>query len=159
PGSNPPRYWNNDSVWLDLGFPVMKTPDGRKFKPLFAPLIVDLDNRINLNVHGNVRGAGPAHVSNQGWGPWEVNVGRVLRRGNEWANLFTGSAQPAQSGRYGGRDRPGGGAVAPQMPAPPFYAQVDFDGHDERTGGPSGGALLPGSGGTPALSCFPHFNR
>ncbi len=27
----------NDSIWLDLDFPVLIAPDGRKFKPLFAP--------------------------------------------------------------------------------------------------------------------------
>src|SRR5262249_45266654 len=67
----------NDSYWLDLGFPVLSTPDGRKYKPLFAPLIVDLDGRVNLNVHGSVRGQGRTHASNQGWGPWEVNLGHV----------------------------------------------------------------------------------
>jgi hypothetical protein len=36
----------NDSIWLDLGFPVLTAPDGRKYQPLFAPLIVDLDNRV-----------------------------------------------------------------------------------------------------------------
>ena len=46
----------NDSIWLDLNFPVMTGPDGRKFKALFAPLIVDLDGRVNVNVHGNMRG-------------------------------------------------------------------------------------------------------
>ncbi len=150
----------NDSIWLDLGFPVLKAPNGRKFKPLFAPLIIDLDNRINLNVHGNVRGRSAggslAHASNQGWGPWEVNVSRVLRRGDEWANLFTGSTRPAQPGRYGATTRPGSGDEArPPMTPPPFYAQVDFDGHHERAA--SGRIQLPGDG-APALSCFPYFN-
>ena len=42
----------NDSIWMDLGFPAMTGPDGRTFKPLFAPLIQDLDNRVNVNAHG-----------------------------------------------------------------------------------------------------------
>ncbi len=83
---------NNDSVWLDLGFPVMKAADGRKFKPLFAPLIQDLDNRVNVNVHGNKfgtwdtqRGGGLGDrgtfwsTSEHGWGPWEVNPAKVLK--------------------------------------------------------------------------------
>ena len=77
------RFCNNDSIWMDLGFPVMMAADGRKFKALFAPLIVDLDNRVNLNVHGNIRGYDGSkgrwlHFSNHGLGPWEVNLGRVL---------------------------------------------------------------------------------
>jgi hypothetical protein len=41
-----------DSVWLDLGYPVQSTSDGRLFKPLFAILCVDLDGRLNVNAHG-----------------------------------------------------------------------------------------------------------
>ena len=36
---------------------------------------------MNINVHGNLRGGGNNgtwHVSNQGWGPWEVNLAYVL---------------------------------------------------------------------------------
>src|SRR5262249_21325004 len=62
-GGGVTRHWNNDSFWMDLGFPVLTAPDGRKFKPLFAALVTDLDNRVNLNVHGNV--AGGEHRSNQ----------------------------------------------------------------------------------------------
>lgn len=89
----------HDSWWIDIGYPVSSMPDGRKFKPLFAALIIDLNNRINLNVDGNVRGrttASPvqaAHTSNQGWGPWEINLSKVLTASGpntlpEWTNLF-----------------------------------------------------------------------
>ena len=44
-----------DSVWIDLGFPVRSTENGRLYKPLFAVLCVDLDGRINVNAHGNSR--------------------------------------------------------------------------------------------------------
>src|SRR5262249_44454144 len=112
-----PGYWdpvnkrlcNNDSIWIDLDAPVLSTPDGKKYKALFAPLIVDLDGRVNLNVHGNVRGKDGAHVSNQGWGPWEVNLGRVLNgddptHGNppEWQNLFLGNARGLVKNRIQG---------------------------------------------------------
>jgi hypothetical protein len=155
----------NDSYWIDLGAPVLTAPDGRKFKPLFAPLVVDLDGRLNLNVHGNLLGSGQTHASNQGWGPWEVNLGRVLSRGGgtEWRNLLQGSTNPPAPGRYGGKPwagKPGTpglpGASAPAGPTPHFYSQVDFDGRNEQTGGPSGRLLLPGFG-APPLSCFPSF--
>ncbi len=43
-----------DSVWVDLGFPVRFTQDGRAYKPLFAILCLDLDGRLNVNAHGNL---------------------------------------------------------------------------------------------------------
>jgi hypothetical protein len=49
-----------DSVWIDAGFPVATTPDGKRYKPLFAFLVVDLDGRIDMNAHGNL-----AHVARQ----------------------------------------------------------------------------------------------
>ena len=136
----------NDSVWIDLDFPVMQTPDGRKFKPLFAALISDLDGRVNLNAHGNVRGrvAGrPVHASNQGWGPWEVNLGRVLSRqasgADEWPNLLLGNAATGQAGRYGPDGKPGAaGSNAPFAQLFHFYAQADYDACQVR-----GGALVP----------------
>jgi hypothetical protein len=45
-------------LWTDIYLPVVTTPDGRSFKPLFAFYVEDLDNRLNFNVPGNaVRGA------------------------------------------------------------------------------------------------------
>mgnify|MGYP005838064671 CR=1 FL=1 len=43
-----------DSIWIDLGLPVRSTPDGRKYKPLFAIYCLDMDGRLNLNVHGSM---------------------------------------------------------------------------------------------------------
>jgi hypothetical protein len=148
----------NDSIWLDLDFPVLTAPDGRKFKSLFAPLIMDLDNRVNVNVHGNARGAGGTHLSNQGWGPWEVNPGRVLSRSNEWANLLLGTRQPPRLGRYGRDRQPGAaGSQTAAGPLPHAYAQADFDGANEGAGGfPTGPLGLPGLG-APPFACFPSF--
>src|SRR5262249_37415883 len=60
----------NDSIWIDLGFPVQTAPDDSRFKPLFAFYVEDLDNRINVNTAGNLMGAypagGPWHSSNRG---------------------------------------------------------------------------------------------
>jgi hypothetical protein len=96
-------FANNDSVWIDIGFPVMKAGDGRKFKPLFAPLIQDLDNRCNVNVHGNVLGmigGGYYTVSHQGWSPGEVNLGKIVTQNNEAGNLFVSPMQNTVAGRY-----------------------------------------------------------
>src|SRR5262249_3851464 len=159
--------------------PVLTAPDGRKFKPLFAPLVVDLDSRVNVNVHGNVRGQGLTQASNMGFGPWEVNPRRLVltdltRPGaalrqkeweQEWANLFVGAARPAVVGRYGGQPWAGrlGGPglpptnVAPPWPTPHFYNPVDFDGCNERQGSvPTLPIQLAGFGAA-LTSCFPLF--
>ena len=162
------RYHYNDSIWIDLGFPVMTSADGRRFKPLFAPLILDLDNRVNLSVHGNIRGPGRTHVSNQGWGPWEVNLGRVLNQaGGEWTNLFLGNPRYPQqpAGRYGKDRQPGqAGSLAPDgltvttTPAGPplrpylhFYNQVDYDGNATAR------LQLPAPGNGQRVPLFPTF--
>jgi len=53
-----------DSVWVDLGFPVSYTADGRPYKPLFAILCLDMDGRLNLNAHGNLAQANPNYSQN-----------------------------------------------------------------------------------------------
>lgn len=142
-GSPGTQYWDgtelrlatNDSYWVDLGFPVQVTPEGRKFKPLFAPLIVDLDSRINLSVHGNmhVRIAGnPEHTSNQGFGRWEVNPARLsppgdVARRREWANLSRGHSVLPEPGRYG-PDRALTGTLANPSNTGHFYSRIDYDG-------------------------------
>jgi hypothetical protein len=71
----------NDSKWMDLGFPVMTAANGKRYKVLFAPLIVDLSNRIHLWAHGNRQGTGAfagMSVSNMGFGAPEVNLARAF---------------------------------------------------------------------------------
>jgi hypothetical protein len=109
----------NDSIWIDIGLPVMISGSGQKFKMLVAPLILDLDGRVNMNTAGNYLGqdanANVFHYSNQGWGPWEVNPSQVLSLdanptstppvpAKEWANLTLGNPPtgvPSIQGRYG----------------------------------------------------------
>ncbi len=43
-----------DSIWVDLGLPVETAPDGRQYKPLFAIMVLDMDGKLNLNVHGQL---------------------------------------------------------------------------------------------------------
>ena len=150
----------NDSIWMDLGYPALTAPDGRKYKPLFAPLIVDLDGRVNLNVHGNVRGAAGGHMSNQGWGSWEVGLDQVLTAdADEWKNLFRGAAGPNGSlralGRYGPDQQPTPNGPLPEAQfgaVPHSYAPVDFDG-SAPGGTPTGPLQLPGR--TQSFPLFP----
>ena len=41
-----------DSVWVDVGLPVMAGPNGKLVKPLAAILIIDMDGRANVNAAG-----------------------------------------------------------------------------------------------------------
>ena len=107
----------NDSSWMDLGYPVQITRNGRKFKPLFAVLALPLDGRLNLNVHGNINsGQGTPtspfqHASNQGLARHEINLSKVLNVEQfvtptaipvEWRQLYMGTTTaPTVTGRYG----------------------------------------------------------
>lgn len=79
----------NDAVWMDLGVEPKTAPSGKKYKPLFAFTVIDLDGRVNINVHGNAHGrniwhgmwgigAPTFHASGQGTGPWDVSLSRAL---------------------------------------------------------------------------------
>ncbi len=163
----------NDSVWIDLGYDVKTAADGTLYKPLFAFLVMDLDNRVNLNVHGNVLGgtAGPpdtrTHRSNQGWGKWEVNPAHVVNNPagpNEWRNAMIGrqtSPTARVQGRYGPNQIPQGVPLgltaAIPGPTPRFTAQVDFNGGlDDGTGNPTPRLQLP-SAATNPTSLYPLF--
>jgi hypothetical protein len=129
-----------DSIWIDLGYPVRKYK-GRMYKPLFAFLIVDLDGRVNANTAMNLKGdaGGTVHTSNQGWGPWEVNM-NYLMSGVTGNPLFQGNQLVGGAGntllrRYG-TDRPtrvysldnSTPQTATQFQGVPFYSRMDFDG-------------------------------
>lgn len=43
----------NDAIWMDIGLPVQTDINGRRYKPLVAYRVVDLDSRLNVNAHGN----------------------------------------------------------------------------------------------------------
>jgi hypothetical protein len=71
-------YYNNDSKWMDLGFPILTAPNGKRYKALFAPLVVDQSNKLHLWAHGNQSGtAGSLHASNIGYGPPSVNLTKL----------------------------------------------------------------------------------
>jgi hypothetical protein len=158
-----------DSIWIDIGAPVMTAADGRKYKMLVAPLILALDGRIDLNAIGNIMGAG-AHRSHQGWGAWEVNPSKVLNADQtpttapvEWANLFTGSPKNSLNlsrlrGKY---DQ---GTPAPNPAGAPIagsnqvrkWAQLDYNSMVDATGATSTGLALPAAGPTSYLA-YPQF--
>jgi hypothetical protein len=173
---------NNDSYWINIGAPVIKMADGTVVQPLFAPLAIDLDNRVNINVHGNVRGVTTdpstlspvaSHVSNQGWGPWEVNLSKILNADApahggvavEWASLFLGNpvTRPSSTGlygKYGADNQPAqSGTLAQSGDAPHFYGQVDYDGCNEASGyTPTAPMALPQpAAANTQASCFPVF--
>jgi hypothetical protein len=114
-----------DSLWVDAGFPVRTTPDGRDYKPLAAVLCVDQDGRVNLNAAGStaqlnslydqqITGPYPKPSSvqppqpvqpvnlprGQGCGPADMRLSQVLPQA-EVATVFQGSSVWGFPGRYG----------------------------------------------------------
>lgn len=119
------KYYNNDSIWMDLGFPVLTSLTGKKYKPLFAPLIMDMDGKVNVNFHGNVRAQG-LHASSAGWSASEVNLGKVLTKSS--SNVSDSTAVVYT--RYGNNLQPHGYVtqIVPGSTVPRFYSQGDIDG-------------------------------
>ena len=144
-----------DSTWMDQGYPVVTAPDGRKFKPLFAWRVEDLDGKVNVNTAGNLRGLNGAHASHEGWGKWEMSLAQLFSANpTEWQNLFLGNASASLPGRYGKDGNPGkAGSSAISGKTPRFFEQVDYDGSNELAGGaPTARLTLPAG-----LSPFPLF--
>lgn len=68
----------NDSLWMDIGAPVF-TWNGKRIKPMVAPLIVPLNGLLNASAHGRGTLTGvPNQPSPNGFGPWDVNLAAVL---------------------------------------------------------------------------------
>jgi len=80
----------NDSIWIDAGFPVMTGPDGRRFKPLFAPHIQDLDGRLNLNVIGNLIGWS---LGGEGTSTYSISHQGMVRGEGTFERLFSSGAK------------------------------------------------------------------
>jgi hypothetical protein len=138
----------NDSLWMDIGLPPIVAPNGKRYKPLIAPLIVDLDGRLNLSVHGNLLNGG-AHSSGSGLGPWEVSLEKA-------AAAFGGNILEARQlvairsanlmNRAGVTNRAFVPYLVPLNTQLPRYAQVPWSG---LTG--ANALLIPGQGGPPTL--------
>ena len=115
-------YYNNDSIWMDMGFPILTAKDGKRYKALFAPLVMDLSNRLHLWAHGNRIGTGNSHVSNRGMGVTEVNIGHVITNAAERQLLFDLKYGSAAVGPAGAPITFAGSGAGP------FYSIQDFDG-------------------------------
>ncbi len=115
-----------DSVWIDLGYPVQSTADGRLYKPLFAILCIDLDGRLNVNTSGTAEAtantiptgafpyagttgtAGLQLPRGEGFGPSEIDVTAITSATNvagysvaDFKSLSVGKAGVLFDGRYG----------------------------------------------------------
>jgi hypothetical protein len=117
-----------DSIWIDPGYEIRQTPDGRLYKPLLAYLIVDLDGRLNLNAHGSLAQlqadfgqtpnigstlfyggamappAGSLPRGHMGWGPADINLSPLfVNKPIEYQQLLAGmsSGGVLVDGRYG----------------------------------------------------------
>ncbi|MGC4003939.1 MAG: hypothetical protein QM811_12760 [Pirellulales bacterium] len=113
-----------DSIWIDPGFPVQVAKDGRLYKRLIAPLILDLDGRVNLNTAGTTEStqgfyasaatglplagspATPELPRGFGYGPADVNLAKAFNPEN------TGTANQIMVGASGFEGRYGSGALA-----------------------------------------------
>jgi hypothetical protein len=128
----------NDSIWIDAGFPVMTTPDGRKYKTLVAPLILDLDSRINLNVAGNLMQRDTtdptkgSHSSHQGIGRWEINPEK-LATGSDIMNYLSFLNQSGAVANGSDKDNKGDWKVygrffdSRSLPINPVQGQSTFE--------------------------------
>ncbi|MDB4392016.1 hypothetical protein N9006_01565 [bacterium] len=116
-----------DAVFIDNGYEVMMAADGRRFKPLVAYKVVDLDGRLNLNAHGSLAQAKDdyfisqqIHNSNlprgQGYGPPEISFAEIVFNDDPNrdaslpsldANLKLEKYQYLMEGRYGQSGTPG----------------------------------------------------
>jgi len=116
-----------DSIWVDLGFPIRTDPYGQKYKPLFAILCLDLDNRLDVNAHGSPWHTTSAYTSDPteivagnassasnvterrpgvGFGPADVNLGLLFGSTATLGQILYGSG--STPGRYGSDGEPGG---------------------------------------------------
>lgn len=148
----------NDSLWIDIGLPLITLPSGKKLKPLVAPLILDLDGRLNLSVHGNLLGetltpAVRGHLSGEGLGPWEVSL-EQLAGGNaayaaELQALVRARGVPRTQGGRTQRAYYERYAAATELPR---YAQVPWIGFTDPLA-----LRLPGEGNARYYSDAPLF--
>jgi hypothetical protein len=122
-----------DAVWVDLGYPVLTTADGRSYKPLFAIRCQDMDGRVNVNAHGSLTqtqsdyetfrgkfagGNGQDKTEpittgmwkGQGVSPTEINPSYVIADKTTGARRSYDAHDEMMHTRYGSDGKPGTGA-------------------------------------------------
>ncbi len=141
----------NEAFWLDLGFSIVTNADGKRFKPLVAYHVVDLDGRLNLNAHGNLTqvrpisatafvddsyinigqvslgGTAPTTPRGSGWGPPSVDMQPAFTNG-AGINAFAFFNNLLEE-RYGPDDVPGDGTAAVNS----FRSRAKFFGYPVNT--------------------------
>jgi hypothetical protein len=149
PGTN--RYFGrNDSLWMHIGLPPVQFGN-RMVQPLVAPLIVPLDGLFNASVHGNTFSATGNHISQSGWGPWEVNMsaaGGTLLAVNEAQNVVNTRGTPGGNlafNPYSPGPAPGAGTGLPS------YAPVAW------SGAGAGPVRYPTNASITGQAAFPGF--
>jgi hypothetical protein len=121
-----------DSIWIDPGLPAMVNKDGKTYKILVAPLILDMDGRVNVNAHGSWLQTdssyptiqNPAKVSSksivapagaaapvqlppgEGYGPAEVNLRELINNPADMRYLLQGNLSVNPNGFQGRHGSP-----------------------------------------------------
>lgn len=134
----------NDSLWMYAGGPVRRWRE-KNYVACVAPLVLDLNSRVNLAAAGNAKGTGATHASKEGWGPWEVNPVAV--------GMTAADVQAVIQRRYG---KTGTDYTPPVDPytAAASTARVNGQYHPLFTGGrlPRQGSLFDADGVGPAAN-------
>jgi len=96
-----------DSVWLDLGYPPKRGPEGQLFKPLYAFMVLGLNGRLPLNTAGNLQQRDDLlqpmfdHAEHLGNSPSEIDLKYALQ--NAWVQYDpTATKAPYQQGDNAG---------------------------------------------------------
>ena len=124
----------NEAFWLDLGLSIITNANGKRYRPLVAYHVVDLDGRLNLNAHSNltqvrptsattfaddsyinigqtsIGGTAPATPRGFGWGPPSVDMQPAFLNGTG-INAYAFFNELLEE-RYGPDNVPGDGSAA-----------------------------------------------
>ena len=82
-----------DSVWLDLGYPAKRNPEGQLFKPLFSFMVIGLNGKLPLNTAGNLNdrdvNSYPTfnHADHLGNSPSEIDLRFALQNSFDNSNI------------------------------------------------------------------------